>query len=84
MQDSILVGFPRDLLKGTCKRSCEDLLEGFSRISTTPAQNNLCKRGFHKNLYRIFSQGPVQDHAREDFTRISTRSSREDYRFVRA
>ena len=61
-QDSMSPGCPQGLPRGTCTRSCKDLLDGFRKI---------IKRYPHKGLHKV-----IEGSLREDFTRISTRSSR--------
>jgi len=48
-------GFPQDLPRRTCTRSCKDPLNDFRRISTRSSQKDLYKGGFHPDLHKIFA-----------------------------
>ena len=76
--ERILPGSPHKIFSQfTCQRSCKDLLEDLTRVSTRYSHKDLCKimqgplckimqgplTKFHQDLHNICSQGPLQDLA---------------------
>ena len=65
---------PQELLTRTCTRSCRDLLEDFTGISTRACRKDLCKimqwplTAFHWHLHLNFLQGPDTRTSQEPST----------------
>ena len=65
-------------------KSCKDTQRILRQDLLTKACTRSCKTAFHRDLHKIFSEVPVQERIPPRSSKISTRSSHEDNRFVRS